>query len=59
MLKDGFRWDYLENHTLINFQEYFVKNGVKANGGIKNSFSTVGFPQHIREQNLIENYISR
>ena len=43
---DGFRWDYLENHTLINFEEYFIRNGVKAHEGIKNAFTTVTFPNH-------------
>jgi hypothetical protein len=31
---------------LINFQEYFIKNGVKAERGIKNAFTTVTFPNH-------------
>ena len=43
---DGFRWDYLENHTLPNFEEYFVRDGVKANRGVKNVFSSVTFPNH-------------
>lgn len=43
---DGFRWDYLENNTLNNFQQYFVNNGVKAKYGLINSFSTVTFPNH-------------
>lgn len=43
---DGFRWDYLENYTLPNIQEYFVNDGVKADRGLKNSFTTVTFPNH-------------
>lgn len=43
---DGFRWDYLENHTLPNFHKYFLKDGVKVSKGLKNAFSTVTFPNH-------------
>jgi predicted AlkP superfamily pyrophosphatase or phosphodiesterase len=41
---DGFGWDYLENNTLNNFQEYFIKNGVKANKGILSVFPTITSP---------------
>src|SRR5436853_538726 len=43
---DGFRWDYLENHTLPNFQRFFVKEGVKVSGGLLNAFTTVTVPNH-------------
>jgi predicted AlkP superfamily pyrophosphatase or phosphodiesterase len=43
---DGFRWDYLENHTLPFIQKYFVENGAKVNRGIKSAFTTVTFPNH-------------
>jgi predicted AlkP superfamily pyrophosphatase or phosphodiesterase len=43
---DGFRWDYLENYTLNNFQEYFIQNGVKVHTGLRNAFTTVTFPNH-------------
>ena len=34
---DGFRWDYLENHTLPNFKEYFLDQGVKVSNGLLNA----------------------
>ncbi len=43
---DGFRWDYLENHTLPSLNKYFVNDGVKITKGLKNAFSTVTFPNH-------------
>lgn len=43
---DGFRWDYLENNTLPLMNYYFVRNGVKIRGGLKNAFTTVTFPNH-------------
>ena len=42
----GFRWDYLENYTLLNINKYFLQNGVKVTNGIKNAFTTVTFPNH-------------
>ncbi len=41
---DGFRWDYMENHTLPNLNKYFVNDGCKVVKGLKNVFSTVTFP---------------
>ena len=43
---DGFRWDYLENVTLPNMNEYFVNDGVKVNEGLVNVFPTVTYPNH-------------
>lgn len=43
---DGFRWDYMENHTLPNLNKYFVNDGCKVVKGLKNVFSTVTFPNH-------------
>jgi predicted AlkP superfamily pyrophosphatase or phosphodiesterase len=43
---DGFRWDYLENHTLPYLNKYFVEDGVKVKKGLKNAFTTVTFPNH-------------
>jgi ectonucleotide pyrophosphatase/phosphodiesterase family protein 4 len=43
---DGFRWDYLENHTLPNLRRYFVDQGVKVEGGLLNAFTTVTWPNH-------------
>jgi hypothetical protein len=43
---DGFRWDYLENVTLPNMNEYFVNDGVKVNKGLFNVFPTVTYPNH-------------
>ena len=49
---DGFRWDYLDlvkrNGIFLtpNF-DYFIRNGATIdNGGVKNSFVTITFPNH-------------
>lgn len=41
---DGFRWDYLNMHNLTNFN--YLKNLGSHAEYIKNSFSTVTFPNH-------------
>lgn len=43
---DGFRHDYLENHTLPNLNKYFVNQGVKVANGLLNVFPTVTYPNH-------------
>ena len=43
---DGFRNDYLDNHTLPYISKHFVENGVRVKSGLVNVFPTVTYPNH-------------
>ena len=43
---DGFRNDYLDNHTLPYINKHFVESGVRVKSGLVNVFPTVTYPNH-------------